>query len=94
MSFVLNISGKYSGRVFVTNCHAFEPIVPFIIKVPFNSDFGFTFHTLLIKFSPKVGYTRQKKITRAGDLKGDFLRNQSKFFGLCNRLCTVVNFKF
>jgi hypothetical protein len=40
--------------------------------VPFNFDFAFTFHTLLIKFSPKVGYTRQKKITLAGDLKGDF----------------------
>ena len=58
MSFVLNISGKYGVGDFVPNYHAFEPIVPFIIKVPFNSDFASTFHPLLIKFLPKVGDTQ------------------------------------
>jgi hypothetical protein len=40
--------------------------------MPLNHYSGFAFHFYHIKSSAKVRDPRQKKITRAGDLQGDF----------------------
>jgi hypothetical protein len=76
---IFEVSEKYCAACFITDFHAFEVILPLFIEMSLYHNSGIAFHFYNIKYSAKVRDTQEKKITRAGDFKGDFYNDFAVF---------------